>query len=196
MTKNISSLEQIVYSCKPNLDVVVITEAGISANISCLYHLEGYHMYTELRKTRKGGGIIVYVNKKHKFVKTNTNTYLFECLQRVITTQNNYFIDLYAIYRPPRNSKHLFVEELHKLLLVNNRNSDLLVIGDTNIYLKQDVPIKHKYNTTMYNAGLVCGVTDFTRIEQRKDKVSKSCIDHIYARSHTQNRILRRSKHY
>lgn len=187
MIKNFSSLEQVVYSCKPNLDVVVITEANISDNISCLYHLEGYDMYTKLRKTRKGGGIIVYVNKKHKFVKTNTNTYLFECLQGVITTQNNYSIDLYAIYRPPQNSKHLFVEELHKLLRANNRNSDLLVLGDTNIDLKQDLPIKHKYTTTMYNAGLVCGITDFTRIEQRKNNVSKSCIDHIYARSRTQD---------
>lgn len=39
----------------------------------------------------------------------------------------------------------------------------------------------------MYNQGLACGITEYTRIELYKNKITKSCIDHIYARSRSLN---------
>ena len=38
----------------------------------------------------------------------------------------------------------------------------------------------------MYEHGLVCGITDYTRIEYKKEKLSKTCIDHIFARARSQ----------
>ncbi|XP_045511067.1 uncharacterized protein LOC123705990 [Colias croceus] len=39
----------------------------------------------------------------------------------------------------------------------------------------------------LYEMGLVCGITVHTRLELNNDKLSKSCIDHIFARSRSQD---------
>ncbi|XP_045777927.1 uncharacterized protein LOC123875895 [Maniola jurtina] len=39
----------------------------------------------------------------------------------------------------------------------------------------------------LHSLGLMCGITAHTRIELCNGKISKSCIDHIYARSRTQD---------
>lgn len=122
--------------------------------------------------------------KNTNFEKLNTMTQFFKCLQG-ITTQNNCTMLLCAVYRPPINSKHLFVEEMHKLLHnTNKRIIDLLVIDDTSIDLQLDSPVKHKYSTATYNAGLVCGIIDCIRLEFKRDKFIKTYIYHFYARTH------------
>ncbi|CAK1597319.1 unnamed protein product, partial [Parnassius mnemosyne] len=148
--------------------------------------MDGYNMYTELRNNRKGGGIIMYIHKKHKFRVHNKKTRYFECILGQITTPNKYSATLLAIYRPPSFIKHLFINELHCTLKTVNKNHDLFMLGDVNIDLKISSPIKHKYNTALYNYGLMCGISQYTRIEIANCKLSKTCIDHIYARSRTQ----------
>ncbi|KAJ8730714.1 hypothetical protein PYW08_002127 [Mythimna loreyi] len=110
--KNFSALEQMLKTSKKCIDVVILTESNISENNSFLYQLCGYQMYTELRNSRKGGGIILYVNNKHKCSITNVKTKFFESIFCTITTQSNYFANLCAVYRPPSYNKISFIEEL------------------------------------------------------------------------------------
>lgn len=185
--KNFSSVEQIIHSSSQTIDVIILTEANIKEFLSAMYSLKGYNMYTELRKNRKGGGIIVYVNKKHKFTINNIKTKYFESITGQITTSQNYSATLCAIYRPPDLSKHLFVDELDTLLKRFTTKDDIYILGDINIDQKSNCPVKNKYSTVMYNHGLVGGISQYTRIEIRKNKITKSCIDHIYARSLSQD---------
>lgn len=59
---------------------------------------------------------------------------------------------------------------------------NLLLIGDINIDLKTPSTYKDSYLETTSECGLMCGITDYTRIEKKLNKITKSCIDHIFAR--------------
>lgn len=186
--KNFYHLEQIILSCNRSIDIIILTEVNISETICNLYNINGYEMHAELRKNRKGGGILIYVNKKHKFVrKKPSNNNHFECLLGNITTPSNYSATMCAVYRPPNNCKHLFIQELQRTIDNCEHNLDFFLLGDTNMDTKIDNPVKHKYISMLSSTGLECGISDYTRIELTKEKLSKTCIDHIYARTRTQD---------
>ncbi|KAL0829213.1 hypothetical protein ABMA28_004044 [Loxostege sticticalis] len=180
--KNFESLEQCIMSSSRAIDVIMLTEVNLSYSLSNIYQIKGYMMYTELRKSKKGGGIIIYIKNKHKFNIKHYKTQYCESLLGTIHTPTRYSAVLCCIYRPPSSSKHLFVKELDTLLCKIPRLEDLYILGDINIDLRSSRPIKEIYNTTMYTHGLVCGINEYTRIELTKNGLSKSCIDHIYAR--------------
>ena len=185
--KNFNILEQCILSCQRKVDVVILTEANISDSIKNLYNIDGYVMHSELRSGRRGGGITMYINKNHKFTRKNIKTNHFECLTGKITTTCNYSANLCAVYRPPSNCKHLFIDELQRTIDKYDSSMDFYLLGDTNIDTKSDSPVKHRYINMLSSRGLECGISDYTRIETIKNKVTKSCIDHIYARSRTQH---------
>lgn len=118
--KNFSALIYTIQSSKSPIDVVVLTEVGISDTIVNLFNIEGYILYSNLRKRRKGGGIIIYIRNKYKLQRSNTNTLHCESLIGKIKISPNHVIHICALYRPPKKSKYLFTCELKKLL--TNRN--------------------------------------------------------------------------
>lgn len=185
--KNFESLEQCIANSIRLIDVIVLSEVNISDNISCLYQLHGYQMFTKLRQSRKGGGIIIYVHNSHTCKVKKVNTHYCESILCTVITKSSYTANLCAIYRPPNYNKNLFIDELHTTLSPLNIATDLYLIGDINIDLKQDTPSKHKYTNTLHSLGLMCGITDYTRIELSNGRLNKSCIDHIFARSRSQD---------
>lgn len=185
--KNFDSLEQNLQTCNLCIDVIILTEVNISVSIKDLYSIDGYQMHTELRNGRKGGGIIIYVHNKHKLKIHKQKTHHFESIFFSITTPTRYSASLCAIYRPPNLSKHLFINELCSKLEKYNNGGDFYVFGDINIDITVDSPIRHKYTSMLHSAGFACGISEYTRIQFANNKISKSCIDHIYARTRTQN---------
>lgn len=181
MILNFPKLIQIIDSCKPPLDVVVVTEVNISEGISNLFNIPGFNMYTQLRNHCKGGGIIIYVKNCLKFTRKQTKTHYFENITGTLKTPYC-AISVCAIYRPPSLSKQLFITELEHLIMSDCKDDCILIIGDTNIDLKTISKHRDYYLDMLSGFGLMCGVSDYTRIEMRKNKVSKSCIDHIFAR--------------
>lgn len=181
--KNFATLEQCIYSSPRTVDVIMLTEVNITNTLRSLYQLKGYRMYTELRTIQKGGGIIIYIKDEHNFITNHHKTKHCECLLGTLTTPSNYSAVLCCIYRPPRLSKHLFIKDLDALLRKTGTQNDMYLLGDINIDLRKRCPVMHEYSTTMYNHGLACGITDYTRIEISDGRLSKTCIDHIYARS-------------
>lgn len=92
------------------------------------------------------------------------------------------------MYRPPNTSKPLFITELQKTIHKIDKQHDLFILGDMNIDIAVDKPIKHKYLNVLSDYGLLTGITQYTRVESRRNEtVSKSCIDHIFVRSRSQD---------
>jgi exonuclease III len=87
-----------------------------------------------------------------------------------------------SIYRPPSTNKYLFVKELGRYVERFSSSQNLILVGDANIDLKTISSHKDSYLETLSGQGLMCGITDFTRIETRLNVVSKTCIDHIFTR--------------
>lgn len=184
LIKNFANLMNCLLSVKSRIDIVVLTEVGISEQIVYMYQLDGFTLYSILRKSRKGGGIIIYVNNKHKFQPIKTQTRHCECILGKLTTQQNHNMYICAVYRPPKESKHLFVNELSSMINVDYvKKSDLILLGDINLDLKTTNNVNSYYLSKLAECGLECAISDFTRIETKGSIVTKTCIDHIFVRS-------------
>ncbi|CAH2092679.1 unnamed protein product [Euphydryas editha] len=163
LVKNFSKIEQILSASNSSIDFIVITEVNVPENIKSLYNIPGYTLYSQLRQSRRGGGIIVYIKNKYKFKQHKTTTLHFECLLGTINSTSSSVV-LCAVYRPPSNNKHHFIKEIEKVLKRFERE-DVVFLGDVNINLKINNPVKKSYLDMMSGYGLSCGITDYTRIE-------------------------------
>lgn len=179
IVKNYSKLLQIVDVSLYPIDIIILTEVGVTDETSNLFNIPGYKMYTKLRQNKKGGGIIIYIKDYLKFTLYNCNTYLFESLIGTIKTPCNQAVTICAIYRPPSYNKQLFVSELSFLLKNMHSSLNIIIAGDMNLDLKISSNIKDNYLNLMAEYGLLCGITEYTRIEKRLETITKSCLDHI-----------------
>lgn len=182
MIKNHSQLEYIVAGSPLIIHLIIITEANISDSISTLFDIKDYVMYTELRKQRKGGGIIIYAHKSISFIRTSVNTLNFECLCGEVESLNGHKTFLCSIYRPPSWNKNDFVIELSQLLSAYPTNKNCILVGDTNIDTKCINNTVRSYLNSLNELGFECCISQFTRVESNVNGISKSCIDHLFVR--------------
>ncbi|KAG7310783.1 hypothetical protein JYU34_003599 [Plutella xylostella] len=185
MIKNFSKLLQCINDSRNRIDVIIITEANIKDSFCSLFNINGYEMHTRLRIHSKGGGIIIYINKKYKFQTLKFNTLHCETMIGKISVTKNHNIILCALYRPPDKNKNVFLKELQQLLTQYSTHDRFILIGDINIDLRSESIIKDRYLNLLSGRGLLCGITDYTRIEERNGIISKSCIDHVFIRDRT-----------
>lgn len=149
-----------------------------------MYNIDGYEMHSKLRKNRKGGGIIIYARDGYVFTPMNYSLIHCECIIGQITTPHNYHAYICAIYRPPSESKHLFVKEISNILSNSSiKSCDTYLLGDVNIDLKTYDTIREYYVSSMSECGLTSAISDYTRIETRGNNTTRSCIDHIFTRT-------------
>lgn len=187
IVKNFSLVLQFIDSSKINIDVIILTEVGISKNSNLIqfFNIIGYEMYHKLREQRRGGGIVMYVKCTNNFqIMDNVTLNHCEYIIGHLTTSYHYTTSICAVYRPPNNSKHLFIRELKELLCKDTfKHSDLYLLGDVNIDLKLKDNIRDYYISCLAECGLTSAISDYTRIEKRNDIITRSCIDHIFVRS-------------
>lgn len=182
MLLNFSHLELIISNSPRLIDIIVVTEVNIKENCKQLFNLHNYNMYSCLRKNKKGGGILLYVHNKYIFSQNVINSMHFECLMGQIQKTGLKSVSLCAVYRPPDTDKRLFISELGNLLSKHDKKHKLIVIGDTNINLNVHSITTSLYMEMMCEYGLSCGIRNDTRVEFKTNKLSQSCIDHIFVR--------------
>ena len=182
LVKNFAQLEYIILNSTNIIHTIIVTEVNISDTCKTLYMIDNYDMYSELRSGRKGGGIIIYIHNSIKFTRLMTSTLHFECLLGRIETNYGYTIAICAVYRPPNTDKRLFINELSRIISSYPMKADYLLLGDCNIDLKRVNNIVNLYTDSMSERGLQCCITQHTRVENRKEVITKTCIDHIFAR--------------
>ncbi|CAG4965395.1 unnamed protein product [Colias eurytheme] len=165
--------------------MIVVSECSISTEVSNLFNIPGYVMYSKLRDNKRGGGILVYVRNYLKFTEKTVPSNTFENLCGTLSLGNK-STEVVAIYRPPSSNKTQFIHELRKLLSAVNKSTckDVIVLGDINIDLKDSKnDTRDNYLDMLSEFGLMCGISNYTRIESRDNKITKSCIDHIFTRT-------------
>lgn len=186
MIKNFPKLLQCIHTSNPP-DIIIITEANISDTLCPLFLIDNYVMHTKLRSRRKGGGIIIYAHKTLNYEQIKTATMHSECFLGKITTPNKSEVILCSFYRPPDKNKHKFIDELSTILSKYETFHNFILIGDINIDLKCENIITERYRNLLAEKGLMCGISDYTRIEETNGKISKTCIDHIFVRNSTED---------
>lgn len=67
--KNFSKLLYIVHCAIHPIDIIIVSEVGISNSLCHLFNIPGYTIQSQLRSNKKGGGIIIYVKNYLKFTQ-------------------------------------------------------------------------------------------------------------------------------
>lgn len=177
-----TQIEYIVTSSPVTIHIIAITEVNVTETIKPLFAIDNYVMYTELRRKRRGGGILMYVHNSITFVQTHINTINFECLFGEVVVNNTYKTYVCAIYRPPNLNSNCFISELYRLIN-NYPNTNCVILGDMNIDISVSNRIVSFYLDTLAELGFCSCINQFTRIESTKKSTSKTCIDHIFTRN-------------
>lgn len=160
----------------------MLTEVNISDDFRNLFQLHDYEMHTELRRQCKGGGVILYAHNILCFTRLSTSTAYFECVAEEINTSYGLKMGICAVYRPPKLSKPLFIEELSSVINLYSRTYNYILLGDININLKDYDSVRTSYLNTISEYGMECRISQYTRVESKGELITKSCIDHIFAR--------------
>lgn len=176
----LSILEQV------EVDIFALTEVNIKEGDIFCYEIEGFKSFKKLRSNKRGGGIVLYVNKKIDFNVVNHSTVSFESIVGITTIQNVEY-SILTCYRPPNSSKNIFLNELERTFNVMN-SKNAIIIGDTNINIKDKLDINViKYTNLFTINGYDELIKCYTREEIIKDKLVQSCLDHIYCRAKNNN---------
>lgn len=165
-----------------NLHVLMLSEVNIN-DIDSRFELEGYNMFYRLRNVKRGGGLIMYVNESIQFVSLDVVFRNFEGIAGNIIVGNQ-IMSLLFVYRPSNNNtKNEFIQEIDKYWREVNV-AKAVFIGDVNIDIMNDCdPVVQHYETSLAANGFSRYITGATREEMVGDKLTRSCIDHIYIRA-------------
>lgn len=175
-------LDIFIKIIKP--DILVITETAMDEDETEIYNIKGYEATTRCRKNQTGGGIAIYIKEEIKIEKTLTpNTKYSEILMLKANIKNQLKLWIVATYRPPNKSKKLFLKEIENLLN-DQQLRNVVMIGDVNIdTLKNDDAINIRYKNMMAEQEMIECIQGITREAIRKKKITKTCIDHIWAKN-------------
>jgi hypothetical protein len=186
LRKNFNELQLLLSGCIDRIDIIALTEVNIREQELPLYKLENYDTHVMTRETSRGGGILVYVRKKFNFAATIIKSNYSEILHGDLLEDGKKLAHLFVVYRPPKTNKHGFVTDIHRLLSSIPTGQDLIVIGDTNIDLLNEVgsgSVINLYRNNMCELGLECAINDVTREEVYGGQVTRTCIDHAWVRT-------------
>ena len=170
-----------VYKCLSTMDVIILTETNIKKIESPFYQLDGYVKYELL----KPGGIMIFVKDRYISSHNNCDSLSCDILHVSVETSKNVNLDIYGVYRHPKENRLDFINELANVILTNTNNT-VLFCGDININLNDidtDTVVK-RYDSTLCESGFMRCISGNTREEWKEDAITASCIDHIYFRGY------------
>lgn len=162
------------------LDVVSISETWCTPNSERLFGIEGYSCIAASRRTRKGGGVFMYINELLDIRNINTYSNETETLQLAACTirAHNRVILVITIYNAEGNLDE-FKLALDNILSKYPSKVMTILAGDINIDISKRTSLSSEYLAYTGSHGFVPLINAITR----PGKVG-SCIDHILARNH------------
>ena len=174
-----------------NFDLLIITETNTTKDNIEFYNLQGYDKFFYNRTDRRGGGVLIFTKQQKLTAKlvsvTSQNTYEHVHIQIQLKTNDNKNIDIIGIYRPPNTDKKTFIIELENQINLLHKKNSVIIAGDFNIDLKSKNTDKTQLANITCNSGLMQTIKDYTREEVRDGKLTRSCIDLIFARGFHRN---------
>ena len=174
MTTLLNHLEQFnVY-----FSFIVLTEVWLSDKINAGFKIPGYEAASCFRN-EFGGGILVYYRDYFEVDIIETMSGIFDSHESLFI---NCFIpnygdfNLWAFYRPPRNSARLFVDYLHNNLdFISNKRS--VLTGDFNLdILKPNSPVISDFINVLSSFGFLYAISKPTYFSNE----TGSCLDNFW----------------
>ena len=115
---------------------IVLSEIWGDSNDAMLNVIPGYSHIYDIRESRRGGGVSIYVfdciNYKKRLDKSYFESYFIESDKNVVQLKSNVIIG--AIYKPPTATIDIFNSNIETLLkLIQKEKKYAYLIGDYNI---------------------------------------------------------------
>lgn len=181
MSTNFQYFKDTVLCNNITFDVLGFTETRLDGDISTLYTLPAYEMFTKNRN-RYGGGVAVYVSSKYTSCLVNEYSRMESFIESVgveMKVNGKKFLSI-CIYRPPQGNINDFLNFLNGILnIIKNQNyNEIFIFGDLNLnLLNNDDDNIQELSNTMYSYSLF----PLTTLPTRVTATSATLIDHIWS---------------
>jgi len=181
-----------IHDILDSLDIIVLTETSIKDYENNLYNIPLFDKVciNEIHSNHgiyRGRGIIIFHKINVNFSLESDHIAPAEVLHLKINNFNCH-ISLIAVYRSPSTDTSAFLKNFSKWLENNKNISNMLIIGDINIDIKNySKPIVEEYLNVCSLYGLEHKINEFTRVEILNGNVTKSCIDRILLKTNKLN---------
>lgn len=167
-----------------NVDIIVLTEISFLLHNES-YSIDGFNSFSKARSFRRGGGIYLFVRNSLKFKDFCVDFESFEniCGSISLPNDNQLFLSLICVYRPPSCDKGMFIRELDTYIGGIHVKSNVLLIGDMNLdLLNVNDSNSAGYRDLLVSNGFHCCIDGATREEITNNILSSTCIDHCFLR--------------
>jgi hypothetical protein len=180
MRKNWNNFIAFINNEISQVHCIVLTETFLHAEEEKKFFIPGFQCISKPRKIKKrGGGIIMYIRENLICPTISYSDDEVESYEYMHVKVLDY--NIYAIYRPPSSSKAKFLEELENNLL--GKEGNCILIGDINLdLLDSSDSFVEKYENKLAISGFMKKINKATREEYYNDKLSSTCIDHIFVK--------------
>ena len=198
LRKNWDYLNILLDEASIEWDIICLTEISIKEDETSLYEIENYTAVWLTRETTKtGGGLAIFVNNKYegnydyKIGKLGTND-----LISLNINNGKENTEILFSYRQPNSVMKEFLDDLAHLIKSYKLKENVIWIGDVNIDIldldrqnkemrksnKKNLTSKDRYLNMLAKAGFEKKINTATREELKGNKLTKSCIDHVFAK--------------
>jgi Reverse transcriptase (RNA-dependent DNA polymerase) len=169
----------VIHKYLTIINCIVLSETDTKIIEECMYDIPNFVQIAKSRKNlnrTKGGGLMFFVSKKCNLTLLEQQEVInYEYISAVING-----IKVYGIYRQPDSNVKEFIHEIEKNILSNN-DEKIILIGDFNInLLNEEDNLVIKYESFLAKHGFYKQINTVTREEIINNKVTATCIDHIF----------------
>lgn len=162
-------IDMVLSQNLSRFNVLGFAETRLDSDLTALYQLQGYNMFTKCRN-RYGGGVALNINSE--FCTSVLNNVTFSepyvecvCVECIISGKLHFFA---CIYRPPSGNMKNFLDKLTEILsFAHSKNYySMHLLGDWNIDLLKHHENKNVFEfiNLMYSFSLFPIITKPTRI--------------------------------
>ena len=191
--KNWTDLQTAIQVMGVKWDLILLSEVGIKKEETDLYKLENYDIKWITRENTKiGGGLAILL---HEDICASCIVHFFKIEENdaasIEIKCNLAKYKVIYVYRQPNTDVRTFLKEAENALKLEDKIDEVIWIGDINIDILEDRErkkkningIRDKYENMMANLGYEPKIISITREEKKGEKMTKSCIDHVYVKT-------------
>lgn len=186
LATNFGNLLVFLQSLETEFDIIALSETHVFDNLD-QFHINNYNVFSNESKVNRCDGTIIYAKNDlvtdAQIIAVNQSKFL-----KVTLLKNSMSIGVIAHYRLPSTSQDSYLLDLENLLQNNSEKCNVdIFVGDTNLNLLDSKSGNvNKYISILGSSGYKNLIDKHTRVAGE----TKSCIDHIAARTNGQNKLI------
>ena len=181
LRSNFGLLQAFLDGIKYKVSIIVVTETWLDQDLENIFSLNGYKVAYNHR-SREGGGIAVFYLSSMSVTVLSENTGVFDSHEGMyLKIQAKKFeFKLLAVYRPPQNSKRLFIDFIKKFIKYKRK---LFIVGDLNLNTLDQSSFTQEFNNLLLSKNFINMIDKPTRVGHTG---TFSLLDHIWTNANIQ----------